>query len=167
MAFLALFRDQYARGARLLMDDRGQLAQKQLARGDGLGQTQRQELRGRGRLDVLLLGRVALKLLDLLLGAPQVEHGPEFGEGVDGQPQMLPRALGLRGGGVGAAQEVVRARRAVAVAEHLRDGEAAAEVMDGERRVLPCEGQKTLNTLHLARDSEISRRRLGLLREAR
>ena len=38
------------------MDDRSQLAQQKLARGHGLGQPERQELGGRGRLGVLTGG---------------------------------------------------------------------------------------------------------------
>src|ERR1043166_8668412 len=107
-----------ARGAGLLVDDRRQLAQEKLARGDGLGQAERQELRGRGRLGVLLRSD-GLKLFEELFGAFEVEFRAQLAEGVDGEAEVFGGAFGLRGGGVCAAQEGVGAGGAVGGAGKL------------------------------------------------
>ena len=117
---LARLRDEDARGARLLVDDRREFPEQKLARGDGLGETERQKLRGRGRLRELLFGRVALEVFEELFGVFEVELRAEFAEGVDGESQVLCGARGLRDG-VRAAQEVVRAGRSVSVADEFAD----------------------------------------------
>ena len=167
VAVLARLRDEYARVARLLMDDRRQLAQQQLARGDGLGQTQRQQLRGRGRLLALLLGRVALQLGDRLFGAREVELRAQLARrcvrrGRDARARARAARWRRRRAPEGGARAPCGSGRRAS-----RDGEAAAEVVYGERRVRAREREQALHALQLARDGEVAGARLGLLRDAR
>src|ERR1044072_2258766 len=80
---------------------------------------------------------------------------------------MLACALGLRGGGVATPQKMMRARHSVAVAEQLRDGEAAAKVVYGKRRILARKLQKAVDALRLTRDGEVGRGGLSLFRNPR
>ncbi len=138
--------------------------QQQLARGDGLGEAQREQLGRRGRLGVLL-GDARVERGPRLFGALEVELGAEFAEGVDGEAEVFGGAVVLREGGVGATEPVVRAGAAVAVAEHVEDREAATEVVRGERRVLLPEREHAEDALRLAGDGDVGRRVGGLGRD--
>src|SRR2546423_609680 len=87
--------------------------------------------------------------LALLLGRRAFDGG--------GGARGLWGARGLRDG-VGAAQRVVRGSRSVSVADEFADGEAAPEVVCGERGVRLFEREQAVDSLCLARDGDVGRR---------
>src|SRR4051812_26343128 len=111
--------------------------------------------------------RAALELFYELFGELQVYLRAKLSEGVRREPEVLARVVALRGGGECTPEEEVRARCSVAVAEHLEDGEASAEVVRGARGVGLREREQPVQSLRLARDGEVGGRRVGLFRDAR
>src|SRR5882762_4101318 len=112
---VAPFSNHYPVGLSLLFHDGSQLAQEQLTRGDGLGESQCQELRQNRRLRLLFGRRAAIKALQRIFDTRQIDARAKLAKSVDGSRQVLDRS-GRSAGGIGPSQLVMRASSTITIA---------------------------------------------------
>src|SRR5437899_8959477 len=99
-------------------------------------------------------GRSVLKGLQSSFGGSEIELGTQLSKCVNRAPKMFGGAIGLADG-VGAAKLVMSARRPIAIAEQIKNGNTPAKVLG--RQV--CFGSGHLNqavgALGLARQQKV------------
>ena len=125
----ARFGDHHRLCARLLSHDSRKLTQQQFTRGHSFGEPEGEKL-SQGRLFFASFRRRAIKIGECCFRACLVKPGSQFTKGVYGAGEVLDRPAGLIRC-VSSPELTVGACGAILIAEHIENGNAAAEMLRG------------------------------------